>query len=98
MVNIALIVAASLLLVAILLLGMSVILAERRKREDSALHHNAIDKLIDTITHLTEENRKANDKVLAAANSTAFQIVKHSENGKSVAQVLNRRAEKWNDV
>ena len=93
-----LIVGASLLFLSILTLGLFVILEVRQRRDETAMYLRGLERLSGTIEFLASENLKVSDRVLAAANSTAFQIVKQTENGTSTAKKLNDRRQVWNNV
>ena len=91
MVHIPLISVAVLLLIALVGLCVCLVMVLRARTRDSLLHSKAIEDLCSTVAALAEENRKSGDRVLAAANATAYQSVKHMENGSSVAHKLNHR-------
>ena len=76
-----------LLFVALVLLGLCAFFAWR----SATSNVKAIEMLADVIRSQSVELRRSGDRVLAAANSVAFQSVKHFESGESQAARLNNR-------
>jgi hypothetical protein len=82
-----LLVVSGLLLVALVLLGLCTVFAWR----SATSNVKAIEMLAGVIESQSTELRRSGDRVLAAANSVAFQSVKHFESGESQASALNNR-------
>jgi hypothetical protein len=98
MVELLVIVLASLVGVSIVTLGCCALFSWRAVREERLRNEHSIDHLTATLEKLAAENIKACDRVLAAKNSVAYSTVKHFESGNSIAAKLNARPERRVDV